>query len=701
MMLDLDCDPLVTKMLELFQRNISPKHPHAVVLAMVNIMSMMIEESDNVSTELVKVLLTSIRRENQSVSPASWELSAKILEGCTDKLRPYILETVSSMGYCLEDYAPILLSIFNPEPEPKPITVMNVRNDSSFLVNNEPSDNLSHRAPYVQALEAVRNVDYLNACGSGGTVFNKRRKQNSQNLVEEPTDLLLVNDKPSGNPCHPPDYVQALEATESCQIAVIAEAEYVQALEAAECFCVNASETEGTALKEGKESKFQNLDEEAIGLECEHDDHQSTADGDISKNNEIVKKEMDFKSVREEADGFENKQVYDSCGLGANKRKRGRPRKKDVEQQEFSGGSVNKDAFQSNDPFQNQRKQASLDKEVNVMPPGNLSHSAESVQDLKAAESVECVDALSTGGTVSKEGRSLTSQNLDEEVTGLEREQGNQGTADDGISKNIRTLRTDMDCERAKEEAVGVDNKQLYNSSVLGDNKRKRGRPRKKDVKQQEFSGGSGNKSETARSTENDALSTGGTVSKEGMSLKSQNRDEEVTGLECEQVHQGTVDVDINKNITILRTEMDFERVKEEAVDFNNKQLCNSSEQGVSKRKRGRPRKKDVEQQEFSGGSRNKSETGPSTKDKFQSNGCFQNERNHASSDDDVIETPLGRKTYKDLVGCKIKVWWPLDGRYYKGRITLFDASMKKHQVTYDDGDEEILSLRKERWEFI
>ncbi|KAH9612017.1 hypothetical protein KSS87_021512 [Heliosperma pusillum] len=611
MMLDLDCDPLITKMFELFQRNISPKHPHAVVLAMVNIMSVVIEESDNVSTELVKVLLTNIRRENQSVSPTSWELSAKILESCTDKLRPYILETVSSMGFCLEDYAPILLSIFKPQSEPKPITVMNVINDSYFLivglsdlccgisdlagqffrgiaiavsmlyvlmsaenpkcneiVNNEPYGNLSHRDPYVQALEAARTFDCMNAFGSVGTASQKRRKQNSLNLAEEPTGWHPVNDKPSGDVCHPPDYVQALEATECCQIAVIAEAEYVQALEVAEC--VNASENERTASKEGREPEFQNLDEAAIGLECEHD-HHSTADDDTSKNNEIVKKEMDSKGVQEEADGFENKQVYHSCVLGVNKRKRGRPRKKDIEQQEFSGGSVNKDAFQSNDPYQNQRKQASLDEEVKVELLGNLSHSAESVQDLREAESVHCVDALRTGGTVSKEGRSSKSQNLDEEVTGLECEQGQQGTADDNIGKNIGIIRTGMEFERVKEEAVGFDNKQLCSSSAIGDKKRKRGRPRKNDVKQQELSGGSGNKSET----------------------------------------------------------------------------------------------------------------GPSTEDKFQSNGCFQKERNRASSDDNVIETPLGKKKYEDLVGCRIKVWWPMDGRYYKGRITLFDASMRKHQVYY------------------
>lgn len=72
------------------------------------------------------------------------------------------------------------------------------------------------------------------------------------------------------------------------------------------------------------------------------------------------------------------------------------------------------------------------------------------------------------------------------------------------------------------------------------------------------------------------------------------------------------------------------------------------------------------------------------------------------NDDDDPIETPYGRKSYKeDLVGCRIKVWWPLDRRFYEGIISSYDASARKHKVDYDDGDKEILNLKEEKWEFI
>ncbi|KAI4377612.1 hypothetical protein MLD38_015210 [Melastoma candidum] len=53
------------------------------------------------------------------------------------------------------------------------------------------------------------------------------------------------------------------------------------------------------------------------------------------------------------------------------------------------------------------------------------------------------------------------------------------------------------------------------------------------------------------------------------------------------------------------------------------------------------------------------------------------------------------------LVGSKIKVWWPMDKAFYKGRVVDFDAVTKKHRIVYFDGDVEVLSLRKERWEIV
>ncbi|GMH26851.1 hypothetical protein Nepgr_028694 [Nepenthes gracilis] len=54
-----------------------------------------------------------------------------------------------------------------------------------------------------------------------------------------------------------------------------------------------------------------------------------------------------------------------------------------------------------------------------------------------------------------------------------------------------------------------------------------------------------------------------------------------------------------------------------------------------------------------------------------------------------------------DLIHCRIKVWWPLDKKFYGGVVKSYNHQKKKHVVLYDDGDVEVLCLEKERWELI
>ncbi|PWA55246.1 phospholipase-like protein [Artemisia annua] len=69
----------------------------------------------------------------------------------------------------------------------------------------------------------------------------------------------------------------------------------------------------------------------------------------------------------------------------------------------------------------------------------------------------------------------------------------------------------------------------------------------------------------------------------------------------------------------------------------------------------------------------------------------------------------MGRRTQpvehgENLVGKRIKVWWAADSSYRQGVVKSFDRvynSHKMHKVSFDDGDEEILELKWERWELV
>ncbi|KAG8649135.1 hypothetical protein MANES_08G068700v8 [Manihot esculenta] len=53
----------------------------------------------------------------------------------------------------------------------------------------------------------------------------------------------------------------------------------------------------------------------------------------------------------------------------------------------------------------------------------------------------------------------------------------------------------------------------------------------------------------------------------------------------------------------------------------------------------------------------------------------------------------------EELIGYRIKVWWPMDKQFYEGTVKSYDPIKRKHVILYDDGDIEVLRLEKERWE--
>ncbi|PON72400.1 DNA mismatch repair protein [Trema orientale] len=64
--------------------------------------------------------------------------------------------------------------------------------------------------------------------------------------------------------------------------------------------------------------------------------------------------------------------------------------------------------------------------------------------------------------------------------------------------------------------------------------------------------------------------------------------------------------------------------------------------------------------------------------------------------------TPASKKPYGDeVVGRRIKVYWPLDKSWYEGFVKSYDEGEGKHLVQYDDAEEEFLELGKEKIEWV
>ncbi|XP_056845499.1 sister chromatid cohesion protein PDS5 homolog E isoform X2 [Raphanus sativus] len=114
-MLDLECDDVILEMFRQFLKVISPDHPQPVLHSMETIMITVIDESEEVSMDLLEILLAAVKKENQDVSAMASGLVEKVLSSCACTLRPCIMEALKSTGISLDMYSPVVLSICQSE----------------------------------------------------------------------------------------------------------------------------------------------------------------------------------------------------------------------------------------------------------------------------------------------------------------------------------------------------------------------------------------------------------------------------------------------------------------------------------------------------------------------------------------------------------------------------------------------------------
>ncbi|KAH1124425.1 hypothetical protein GYH30_014244 [Glycine max] len=110
-MLDLECDTLILEMFQHFFKNIREHHPENVFSSMETIMTLVLEESEDISLDLLSPLLTSIKKDNKEVFPIAQKLGERVIESCATKLKPYLVQAVKSLGISVDDYSSVLASI--------------------------------------------------------------------------------------------------------------------------------------------------------------------------------------------------------------------------------------------------------------------------------------------------------------------------------------------------------------------------------------------------------------------------------------------------------------------------------------------------------------------------------------------------------------------------------------------------------------
>ena len=107
-MLDLECETQILEMFQNFLKSIRDYHPKNVFSSMETIMTLVLQESDVISLELLTPILASVKRNNEEILPVAWKLVERVLENSSTKLKPYAMNT---LGISFNDYSNIVASI--------------------------------------------------------------------------------------------------------------------------------------------------------------------------------------------------------------------------------------------------------------------------------------------------------------------------------------------------------------------------------------------------------------------------------------------------------------------------------------------------------------------------------------------------------------------------------------------------------------
>ncbi|KAL9254883.1 Sister chromatid cohesion protein PDS5 homolog A-like protein [Drosera capensis] len=99
MMLDLECDDLVREMFRTCIGVVRDDHPESVLSSMKTIMVVLIEESEEITEDLLLILLSTLGQNRKDTPKAARKLVMDVIENCTVKLEPVVKQfLISSMS---------------------------------------------------------------------------------------------------------------------------------------------------------------------------------------------------------------------------------------------------------------------------------------------------------------------------------------------------------------------------------------------------------------------------------------------------------------------------------------------------------------------------------------------------------------------------------------------------------------------------
>ena len=595
-MLDLECDDLILEMFRQFLKiiRLSPDCPQPVLRSMETILVTVIDESEEVSVDLLEILLGPVKKESLDVSPVASRLVEKVLISCACKLRPDIMEALKSTGTSLDMYSPVVSSICRSEAATTEAHIVGSlketeREEKTSEEHVVPRNSLQEKLGLGLSPKGVRSkrTARSGACANGddnvknGDGLNQGKSEGIDGEIK--TGSTRRRRKPNSllNP------------------------------------------EEGYSFKTSSSKKV----------------HEKEL-GDSSLGKVAVKKASLSSKV-----GQTNQSVVISLSPSSKARKESRKRSR------------------------SKMDETNLDEGSLVATPASKK------QVVKKGDPEEKKDFMETDLEKPEDSTKTAKSSKTKKVQkGSAKTTAKKPLAQEGSASKKQIMKKDDPEEKEDFMETDLEKPEVSTKTVKSSKKEK----------VQKGSANTAAKKPLAESKEEKA--------QEGSAKTATKKP--LAESKMEKAQKGSEKTAAKKPLAESRKEI----VQNGSAKTSAKKPLEKSVHSDAKKKNSRGASMDMQTPESSKNKKKNSRAmTPLAKESEQSLKSHPKRKRTAREEVESTKSELG----EELVGKRVKVWWPLDKKFYDGVIKSYDSLEKMHKVSYSDGDSEELTLKNERWEII
>nr|VDC74100.1 unnamed protein product [Brassica rapa] len=642
-MLDLECDSLLIEMFQNFLKAVRDHHTGNLFSSMENIMTLVLEESEEIPPKMLSPILHYVRKDDE-VPQVSRSLAEQVLSKCASKLKNYLTEAVKSSGVSLDKYSKVVASICEG-------TFSALQQDQ--LVENEKEDSQGHLTKEAEVEQDKQEAEVISTLertdppkdeSSKSGVSNGIAQQNDSSVDTESTKKLddtNAKDEPEqlDNPSN-----TGLDNTSEEKPTVEHQTQEREPSSVKEVDSSKSSdvkeETEPEALLESKDVQSLPPDDSSVNAAASENDQETSVQAFPSKTSADETANVSSPSKAEDL-------VEEIRPKTTTKQKK--------------KGSSTKEA------------KPSADETANVSSPS------------KAEDLVEQIQPKTTANQKKKESSTKEAKSSSDETANV----SSPSKAEDLVEEiQPKTTANQKKKESSSKEAKpSADETATVSSPSNAEDLVEETRPKTTANQKKKESSGKEAKPSAASVTEEAPEETNTSEAK--VTKKS--------GKKVASSSKAKSTVSPSKKSTSETKAA--KQSEKKAVESDNVQ--ESSKPKVEKKKTGRGKAMDdnssgdSEKPAVSSG-KSASKSKKEVKEPIEESPNTSSKRKRSLGKASDLQTPDG-----NIVGSRVRVWWPIDKAYYKGVVDSYDSAKKRHLVIYDDGDQEILNLKKQKWHFL